>query len=47
MKGLNHRMWIGLSDITNNNQFRWADGTAVDFTYWASDEPNESTGEVR
>ncbi|XP_033624617.1 macrophage mannose receptor 1-like [Asterias rubens] len=38
-------LWIGLSDITNNQQFKWVDGTVVDYTNWGSGEPNEANGE--
>ena len=46
MKDVSYRMWIGLSDRTTTGMFRWADGTAVDFTNWNGGEPNEA-GEVR
>ncbi|XP_033624558.1 macrophage mannose receptor 1-like [Asterias rubens] len=42
LKGLDYRMWIGLSDLTINSQFVWIDGTAVDFTNWGPGEPNEA-----
>ncbi|XP_038077198.1 lymphocyte antigen 75-like [Patiria miniata] len=45
LKGLDYRMWIGLSDLTSNSQFRWIDGTALDYTNWNSGEPNEANGE--
>ncbi|XP_071940974.1 macrophage mannose receptor 1-like [Antedon mediterranea] len=44
LKGLDYRMWVGLSDLTNNKQFRWTDGSSVDYTNWASGEPNEAGG---
>ncbi|XP_033107417.1 macrophage mannose receptor 1-like isoform X2 [Anneissia japonica] len=44
LKGLDYRMWIGLSDLTTNKQFRWTDGTTVDYTNWAGGEPNEAGG---
>lgn len=39
-------MYIGLSDSLNNGQFRWTDGTSVDFTNWNVDEPNDHNGDV-
>ncbi|XP_006815865.2 macrophage mannose receptor 1-like [Saccoglossus kowalevskii] len=33
-------LWIGLSDISYQNRFIWTDGTPVDYTNWAADEPN-------
>ncbi|XP_072020680.1 macrophage mannose receptor 1-like isoform X2 [Amphiura filiformis] len=44
LKSLDYNLWIGLSDITSNGQFRWADGATVDFTHWGSGEPNEASG---
>lgn len=45
MKQVNFEVYIGLSDITDNQRFRWVDGTAVDYTNWDGREPNESGGE--
>lgn len=47
MKGIEFDIFIGLSDITDNQRFRWVDGTAVDYTNWNRLEPNEAGGEVR
>ncbi|XP_033107429.1 macrophage mannose receptor 1-like isoform X2 [Anneissia japonica] len=44
LKDLDYPMWIGLSDLTTNKQFRWTDGTTVDYTNWAAGEPNEAGG---
>ncbi|XP_038076947.1 macrophage mannose receptor 1-like [Patiria miniata] len=38
-------IWIGLSDITTNRQFKWIDGTTLDYTNWNSGEPNEYGGQ--
>ncbi|XP_061172826.1 macrophage mannose receptor 1-like isoform X2 [Saccostrea echinata] len=32
-------LWIGLV-LSSNAQFAWTDGTPLDFTFWAKDEPN-------
>ncbi|XP_063953416.1 macrophage mannose receptor 1-like isoform X1 [Lytechinus pictus] len=45
MKGIDYQMYIGLSDSLNNGQFRWTDGTSVDYTNWNADEPNDHNGD--
>ncbi|XP_077993134.1 macrophage mannose receptor 1-like [Glandiceps talaboti] len=40
LRDINHAMWIGLSDIYVPGQFGWQDGSAVDYTNWAANEPN-------
>ncbi|XP_041665293.1 lactose-binding lectin l-2-like [Cheilinus undulatus] len=35
--------WIGLSDIHSSGG-RWSDGTAVNFTFWCPNEPNNLGG---
>ena len=32
--------WIGLSDAAREGTWVWSDGTAVDYTNWTLDEPN-------
>ena len=32
--------WLGLSDINTEGTFLWSDGTWLNFTYWASRQPN-------
>ncbi|KAL7382674.1 hypothetical protein ABVT39_026310 [Epinephelus coioides] len=36
------RTWIGLSDIHKEGRWMWSDGSAVDFSFWARGEPNNS-----
>lgn len=36
--------WIGLNDITTEGAFTWTDKTPLDFTGWASGEPNNANG---
>ncbi|XP_055958871.1 uncharacterized protein LOC126830395 [Patella vulgata] len=35
--------WIGLNDLSGKG-YTWSDGTAVDFTSWADNEPNDFQG---
>ncbi|XP_028517873.1 uncharacterized protein LOC110248715 [Exaiptasia diaphana] len=37
--------WIGLQDIDSEGNFTWIDGTNVDFTYWAPNQPNGFPGD--
>jgi spore coat protein CotH len=37
--------WIGLDDIAEEGTFVWQDGTPLDYTAWADNEPNDSNGE--
>nr|BAF34211.1 serum lectin isoform 4 [Verasper variegatus] len=34
------RTWIGLIDIHKEGSWMWSDGSAVNFTFWLSGEPN-------
>ena len=34
--------WIGFSDINNEGNFTWTDGSAVDYTDWWLDNPSGS-----
>ncbi|XP_037072758.1 lectin BRA-3-like [Pollicipes pollicipes] len=33
-------MWLGLNDVAEEGQFVWTDGSPVDFTYWAAEQPD-------
>jgi C-type mannose receptor len=37
--------WIGLSDSDDEGTFTWVDGSALDYEDWATDEPNDLTGD--
>ncbi|XP_071824781.1 macrophage mannose receptor 1-like isoform X2 [Apostichopus japonicus] len=45
MKDVEFEVYIGLSDISDTEQFYWVDGAPIDYTNWNSGEPNESGGE--
>jgi len=34
------RLYIGLTDVAVEGEFRWTDGTPLDFQYWHYDQPN-------
>ncbi|XP_071790939.1 alpha-N-acetylgalactosamine-specific lectin-like [Asterias amurensis] len=36
------RVWIGLSDRSNEGTFSWSDGTAFDYEEWHPREPNNA-----
>ncbi|XP_060948774.1 lactose-binding lectin l-2-like [Limanda limanda] len=36
--------WIGLSDLHLEDSWMWSDGSAVDFTFWSSGQPDNSQG---
>ncbi|KAG1683685.1 Macrophage mannose receptor 1 [Nymphon striatum] len=37
----NLRFWIGMKDTGNTMDFKWADGTEILYTNWATKEPND------
>lgn len=37
-------VWIGLNDLTSEDTYVWADGSAPAYTHWASGEPNNGSG---
>ena len=37
--------WIGLHDSYSENFFQWSDGSPLDFSLWASGQPNGGSGE--
>ena len=34
-------MWIGLTDAGQKGIYKWADGTAVDYSSWLHSQPDE------
>ncbi|XP_076027210.1 CD209 antigen-like protein C isoform X2 [Genypterus blacodes] len=44
LKGLHDLFWIGLSDLDNEGQWRWVDGTGLTDGAWAPGEPNNANG---
>ncbi|XP_076027221.1 uncharacterized protein LOC143016666, partial [Genypterus blacodes] len=44
LKDLQDRFWIGLSDLDNEGQWRWVDGTGLTDGIWAKGEPNDQHG---
>ncbi|XP_076027201.1 uncharacterized protein LOC143016650 isoform X2 [Genypterus blacodes] len=44
LKDLQDRFWIGLSDLDNEGQWRWVDGTGLTYRIWAPEEPNDEYG---
>jgi hypothetical protein len=42
---LDGNFWIGLSDLEVEGDFRWVTGAPLDYTNWASGEPNNWWGE--
>ncbi|XP_053408178.1 uncharacterized protein LOC123560994 isoform X2 [Mercenaria mercenaria] len=48
LSGLNSKTeyvsWIGFNDLDLDNRFSWSDGSVVDYTAWASGQPNDIWG---
>ncbi len=38
-------VWIGFTDQVTEGNFQWSDGSAVNYTFWNSGEPNDASGE--
>ena len=36
--------WLGLSDLTSENTFVWADNTTSTYRYWRSGQPDDAGG---
>jgi hypothetical protein len=37
-------LWIGFSDTARHDHFVWSSGERAEYTYWASNEPNNTSG---
>ncbi|KAK4303963.1 hypothetical protein Pmani_024062, partial [Petrolisthes manimaculis] len=44
-KSLGSNVWIGLSEKDSVGEWRWADGTQLNYTNWAHDQPQSVDGE--
>ncbi|KAG7266656.1 hypothetical protein CRUP_028373 [Coryphaenoides rupestris] len=47
LKDLKRSAWIGMSDRVAENTYTWHDGSAVLYTNWDTNEPNNHGGSVR
>ena len=44
ISGENDDFWIGINDRALEGNFKWSDGSFVNFTDWAAGEPNNRGG---
>jgi hypothetical protein len=42
--GIDQIFWLGLNDIEKEGNFKWIDGTNVDYVEWQQMEPNDRIG---
>ncbi|XP_026766632.3 C-type lectin domain family 10 member A [Pangasianodon hypophthalmus] len=40
VSGLRRNLWIGLTDIEQEGQWKWVDNTSLESGYWMNNEPN-------
>ncbi|XP_030851490.1 echinoidin [Strongylocentrotus purpuratus] len=36
-------LWLGIHDLTTEGEFKWSDGSDIDYTAWAPRQPDAST----
>ncbi|KAI7792964.1 putative CD209 antigen-like [Triplophysa rosa] len=41
-----YNSWMGLSDFVVDDRWKWVDGSALNFTFWRSGEPNVTKNRV-
>ena len=39
------RIWIGLGQKSSSAQWSWSDGSLLDFSNWAGNQPNNNNGQ--
>ena len=42
--GVDRQLWIGMTDQAGEGNWVWVDGSAVGYTNWAANEPNDGAG---